>query len=178
MRALTLGVVVFQLFHRLRTEKPSALNKVVPIDGDVELEDLGLIPAVKARLQDEVSVVFHCAATLRLEAKLKDATEMNTAGTWRMLQMARDMIQLKVRLHDAVSAAAVMWPCRPFLCSSRTPHFMYSIWNLNDSVGMVANLPTELSSLGFRFAPGALRPDALWGQPHFPSSGTSTQYRR
>jgi hypothetical protein len=49
--------------------------------------------------------VFHCAATLRLEAKLKDATEMNTAGTWRILQLARGMIQLKVRLDDAVSTA-------------------------------------------------------------------------
>ncbi|PNF28234.1 hypothetical protein B7P43_G07537 [Cryptotermes secundus] len=93
------------LFHRLRNEKPDALNKLVPVHGDVTLEELGLTPEAKTRLQDEVSVVFHCAATLRLEAKLKDATEMNTAGTWRLLQLARGMIHLKVRLDDPVPTA-------------------------------------------------------------------------
>jgi fatty acyl-CoA reductase len=84
------------LFDRLRTEKPDALQKVISIQGDVLLEELGLTPESKARLQEEVSVVFHFAATLRLEAKLKDAVEMNTMGTWRVLQLARDMTQLKV----------------------------------------------------------------------------------
>jgi fatty acyl-CoA reductase len=101
-------VFLLQLFHRVRKEKPNVLNKVVPVHGDVTLEDLGLTPEAKARLQQEVSVVFHFAATLRLEAKLKDATEMNTTGTWRILQLARGMIQLKVRLDDAVSTAVVM----------------------------------------------------------------------
>jgi fatty acyl-CoA reductase len=96
------------LFNRLRKEKPDTLNKVVPVHGDVTLEELGLSPEAKARLQDEVAVVFHCAATLRLEAKLKDAIEMNTAGTWRILQLARGMKQLKVRLDDAVSTAVVI----------------------------------------------------------------------
>jgi fatty acyl-CoA reductase len=96
------------MFHRLRQEKPDTLNKVVPVHGDITLEELGLTPEAKAKLQDEVSVVFHCAATLRLEAKLKDATEMNMAGTWRILQLARGMIRLKVRLDDAVSTAVVM----------------------------------------------------------------------
>jgi fatty acyl-CoA reductase len=80
----------------------------VPIHGDVSLEELGLTPEAKAKLQEQVSVVFHCAATLRLEAKLKDAAEMNTAGTWRMLQLAHGMIQLKVCLYDSVSTATVM----------------------------------------------------------------------
>jgi fatty acyl-CoA reductase len=87
------------LFDRLRTEKPDALQKVMLIQGDILLEEMGLTVENKARLQEEVSVVFHCAATLRLEAKLKDSVEMNMRGTLRVLQLARGMTQLKVLLH-------------------------------------------------------------------------------
>lgn len=96
------------MFDRLRKEKPDALQKVLPIQGDILLEELGLTPENKARLQDEVSVVFHCAATLRLEAKLKDSVEMNTTGTWRVLQLARGMTQLKVCLKDGMRSANLL----------------------------------------------------------------------
>jgi fatty acyl-CoA reductase len=87
----------------LRKERLDALQKVLPIQGDMTIEELGLTPENKARLQEEVSVVFHCAATLRLEAKLKDAVEMNITGTWRVLQLARGMKNLKVPLSFAVT---------------------------------------------------------------------------
>lgn len=82
----------------MRKENPGALQKLLLVQGDLTEEELGLTPENKAKLQEEVSVVFHCAATLRLEAKLKDAVEMNTTGTWRVLQLARGMKQLKVSL--------------------------------------------------------------------------------
>jgi fatty acyl-CoA reductase len=93
----------------LRKEKPDALQKVMIIQGDVLLEEMGLTPESKARLQEEISVVFHCAATLRLEAKLKDSVEMNAFGTWRVLQLARGMTQLKVCLHDGISTSNVLY---------------------------------------------------------------------
>lgn len=80
----------------MRKERPGALQKLLPIHGDLTEEELGLSSENKAKLQEEVSVVFHCGATLRLEAKLKDAIEMNTTGTWRILQLARGMKELKV----------------------------------------------------------------------------------
>lgn len=106
---MCIGVIVFQLFDRLRTEKPDALQKVMVMQGDVLLEELGLTLESKATLQEEVSVVFHCAATLRLEANLKDAVEMNAFGTWRVLQLARGMTQLKVCLHDGISTAYFLY---------------------------------------------------------------------
>ena len=93
----------------MRTEKPDALQKVLPIQGDILLAEMGLSVENKARLQEEVSVVFHCAATLRLEAKLKDSVEMNTLGTWRVLQLAHGMKQLKVCLNDGISTANFLY---------------------------------------------------------------------
>lgn len=66
------------MFHRVRKLKPAVFKKVVPMQGDVTIDKLGLSDEQRETLAKEVSVVFHFAATLRLEAKLKDAIEMNT----------------------------------------------------------------------------------------------------
>ncbi|XP_049861196.1 putative fatty acyl-CoA reductase CG5065 isoform X1 [Schistocerca gregaria] len=87
------------LFDRLRRTDPSALERLQAVEGDVLRADLGLQPPDRARLLAEVSVVFHCAATLRLEAGLKAAIEHNTAGTLRLLHLCRRMRHLQVIVH-------------------------------------------------------------------------------
>nr|CAD7447931.1 unnamed protein product [Timema bartmani] len=84
------------LFHRVHKERPHAFEKVVLVNGDVTMDDLGLSSEDRTLLEKEVTVVFHGAATLRLEAILKDAVEMNLNGTWRILQLCKKMSRLKV----------------------------------------------------------------------------------
>lgn len=62
----------------MRNEKPQLFKKVIPLNGDVCLPNLGLTDLQRELLINEVNIVFHFAAILRLEAKLKDAIEMNT----------------------------------------------------------------------------------------------------
>nr|CAD7268118.1 unnamed protein product [Timema shepardi] len=107
------------LFHRVRKERPHAFEKVVLVNGDVTMEDLGLSSKDRTLLEKEVTVVFHGAATLRLEAILKDAVEMNLNGTWRMLQLCKKMSRLKVLVHlstafchcDYEELEEKMYPC-------------------------------------------------------------------
>lgn len=73
------------------------LKKLVIVQGDIEKENLGLSEADVDILLKNVSVVFHSGATLRLEAKLKDAVKINLVGTWNVLQLCQKMKQLKVR---------------------------------------------------------------------------------
>ncbi|XP_076646281.1 putative fatty acyl-CoA reductase CG5065 [Halictus rubicundus] len=87
------------MFERIRKQKPHMMKKVVPLIGDMSLDQLGLTDADLKTLMDETDVVFHCAATLRLEAKLKDAIVMNTKGTKRLLDIAKNMKRLKSFLH-------------------------------------------------------------------------------
>lgn len=54
---------------------------------------------IEARVVKSTNIVFHCAATLRLEAKLKDAIEMNTSGTKRILTLCKKMANLEVMVH-------------------------------------------------------------------------------
>ncbi|XP_076303169.1 putative fatty acyl-CoA reductase CG5065 isoform X2 [Lasioglossum baleicum] len=87
------------MFERIRKQKSQVMKKVVPLVGDVSLDQLGLTDAQLGMLAEETDIVFHCAATLRLEAKLKDAIEMNTIGTKRVLDIAKKMKRLKSFVH-------------------------------------------------------------------------------
>ncbi|XP_011864992.1 PREDICTED: putative fatty acyl-CoA reductase CG5065 isoform X2 [Vollenhovia emeryi] len=87
------------LFQRLRNEKPNLFKKVILLTGDICLPDLGLIDQQRELLINEVNVVFNFAATLRMNSKLKDAIEMNTTGTQRVLDMAKEMKHLESFVH-------------------------------------------------------------------------------
>lgn len=87
------------MFDRLRKSQPDAMKKVIPLHGDVSTDGLGLSEEHLKRLADNVSVVFHFAATLKLEAKLKDAIEQNTSGTARVIAVARKIKNLRAFIH-------------------------------------------------------------------------------
>lgn len=60
-----------QVFDRLKAEHPDALDKLIGVSGDVTLPELGLSTADAKTLADEVSVVFHSAATVKFDEELK-----------------------------------------------------------------------------------------------------------
>lgn len=80
----------------MRKENPMAFKKIVAFEGDLTLPNLGLKSEDKKVLIENVSVVFNGAASLRLEAGLKDAINSNTLGTQKILELCREMKQLKV----------------------------------------------------------------------------------
>lgn len=88
-----------KIFERLKHENPSALKKMIPMQGDVLFDNLGLSDVDIDCLSKNVSVVFHFAATLRLEAPIKDNVNMNTYGTQRVLNIARKLKNLSIFMH-------------------------------------------------------------------------------
>ncbi|CAG9782136.1 unnamed protein product [Diatraea saccharalis] len=87
------------LFDRLKTERPSAFKKLKALQGDVLFHNFGLSKNDIENLSSEVSVVFHFAATLKLEAPLKDNVDMNTSGTQRTLNIAKQLKNLTIFVH-------------------------------------------------------------------------------
>lgn len=69
------------------------------MEGDLALENIGLSKEDIGLLTEEISVVIHMAATLRLEAALKDAVIQNTLGTKRVLELCKQMKEIKVRCY-------------------------------------------------------------------------------
>ncbi|XP_050295769.1 putative fatty acyl-CoA reductase CG5065 [Anthonomus grandis grandis] len=87
------------VFDRLRQKDPSAIQKIIPLPGDLYTEGLGLSSSDLKQLIENVSVIFHMAATLKLEATLKDAVEQNTSGTVYVLDIAKQMKKLDAFCH-------------------------------------------------------------------------------
>lgn len=62
--SFSLSRPIFQLFSKLKQSNPMALEKMVPIAGDVTLLKLGLSDN-DWQLMQKVSVIFHAAASVR-----------------------------------------------------------------------------------------------------------------
>ncbi|CAL1687696.1 unnamed protein product [Lasius platythorax] len=88
-----------KLFDILRSERPSVLNKIIPIIGDVGLEDLGLQPIDREMLIEKVSIIFHVAASVRFDESLREAIFNNTRSTRDFCILAKEMKKLVVLLH-------------------------------------------------------------------------------
>lgn len=72
---------------------------MIPVEGDVTIDRLGVEPNLLKKVIKETSIVFHFAATLRLEAELKDSVTMNLIGTRNALEVCREMPNLISFIH-------------------------------------------------------------------------------
>ncbi|XP_023179611.1 putative fatty acyl-CoA reductase CG5065 isoform X2 [Drosophila hydei] len=87
------------IFQRIRDERPHMLKKVTIYQGDVTYDLLGLSGDSLKHVVENTNIVFHMAATLKLEGNLRDAIDMNLLGTQRALNVAKDMKQLEAFVH-------------------------------------------------------------------------------
>lgn len=89
-----------QVFDRIRSEMDAekTFDKVVCVNGDVSDPELGLSAEDRQRLSDEVTIVFHSAATVKFNETLRTAVTLNTLGTQRVVDLCRTMKKLKVIL--------------------------------------------------------------------------------
>lgn len=87
------------LFETLRKERPLELNKIVPIVGDITEPELGISAADQAMLCQKVSVVFHSAATVKFDEKLKLSVTINMLGTQQLVQLCHQMMGLQALVH-------------------------------------------------------------------------------
>jgi len=87
-----------QLFDLFSPKRPETLRKIVTLTGDCAELGLGLSATDRQILEETVSIVFHAAATVRFEESLKSAVLMNTRGTRKIMMIARNVKNLKVRL--------------------------------------------------------------------------------
>lgn len=102
-------VFCLQLFNGLKETRgtDTILNQCHVIPGDVTQPGLGISDEDRELLAREISMVYHCAATVRFDESLKKAVLLNTRGTKLMLELAKTMTKLDVSLLHEV----------PFNCS-------------------------------------------------------------
>ncbi|XP_026287126.1 fatty acyl-CoA reductase wat isoform X2 [Frankliniella occidentalis] len=89
-------IVKTPLFGPLLSERPSATAKLRAVAGDCSQLRLGLSADDEALLVDNVSYVFHAAATVRFDDPLQSAILLNTRGTREVVELCKRMPRLQV----------------------------------------------------------------------------------
>ncbi|XP_050426431.1 putative fatty acyl-CoA reductase CG5065 [Adelges cooleyi] len=87
------------IFDWIKKNQPDSLKKLVPINGDVTQSELGISTLDQKTLTDNVSIVFHSAATVKFDEALKLSVAMNLLGTKRLVQLCFKMTKLEAFVH-------------------------------------------------------------------------------
>ncbi|XP_018318580.1 fatty acyl-CoA reductase wat [Agrilus planipennis] len=93
------------VFKRLKDEQPKFRHKVVAVAGDCCLPDLGMSMQDRQMLINEINIVFHVAATVRFDEKLKVAVAINVRSVQDVLKMSKEMLNLKAVVHVSTAFA-------------------------------------------------------------------------
>lgn len=83
------------MFDKLKREQPNFRKKIVVVTGDLEQPYIGLNDAEKALIVNEVNCIFHVAASVRFDEKLKKAAYINVRSVRDLIKMCKQMKQLK-----------------------------------------------------------------------------------
>lgn len=86
------------VFDRLHQELPNHFSKLCAINGDCTLKGLGISDEDFKRMEN-VSVIFHSAASVRFDDSLKNAILLNTRGTVEVMRLAEKLKKIRVVLH-------------------------------------------------------------------------------
>ena len=83
------------MFENLNRDD-GVMSKIIPVEGDISLPNLGISSADLDLLVNNVSIVFHSAATVRFNEELRTAVNLNVKGPQQLLHICRQMKHLKV----------------------------------------------------------------------------------
>ncbi|XP_062121764.1 putative fatty acyl-CoA reductase CG5065 [Drosophila sulfurigaster albostrigata] len=87
------------IFERLRSSYPERLKKIAFFPGNIEDDNFGLNELDRLELCAQVNIIFHSAATVRFNECLKVAARVNSVATYNLLEMCKEMPQLKSFLY-------------------------------------------------------------------------------
>jgi alcohol-forming fatty acyl-CoA reductase len=76
------------MFQRILNEKAYVMKKITPVYGDITSPNLGLNEKHLKKVM-EANLVFHVAASLKLEATLKPNILMNLTGTKHVVELTK-----------------------------------------------------------------------------------------
>ncbi|GAB1866560.1 Fatty acyl-CoA reductase [Camponotus japonicus] len=93
------------LFVKLRDEQPKFRHQIVAIAGDCSQPNLGISSQDRTTIIREVSIVFHVAATVRFDEKLKLAVPINVRSTRDVLNICKEIPNLKSFVHVSTAYA-------------------------------------------------------------------------
>lgn len=98
------------LFEEMEKYDKNFANKLRIINGDIELENLGMSVDDRNYIKEHVRIIIHGAATVRFDDPLRKAVAINILGTKKLLDLAMDAKRLQSFVH--ISTAYSQCPRR------------------------------------------------------------------
>ncbi|CAG9802079.1 unnamed protein product [Chironomus riparius] len=95
------------MFERIMNEKPEVMNKIYPVWGDISEPNFGLSAEHMKHVIENTNIVFHLAASLKLEAPLKTNVTMNLESVKQMCDIAKQMKNLLIMIHTSTAFCIV-----------------------------------------------------------------------
>ncbi|CAG4949077.1 unnamed protein product [Parnassius apollo] len=92
-----------RVFDKLQDLSPKVFDKLQLVPGDILQEDLGISIQNWDELQRECQIIFHCAACVRFDMFIRDAINLNTVATMKVLKLAEGMKKLEAFIHVSTS---------------------------------------------------------------------------
>ena len=83
------------MFIPTKEQHPDYETKIKPIAGNCLEKNMGMSAFDRSILENEVNIVFHVAATVHFTTPLKEATYTNVGALDTLLDMAKNMKNLK-----------------------------------------------------------------------------------
>nr|CAD7397171.1 unnamed protein product [Timema cristinae] len=83
------------IFDSLKATNPIFHEKLVMVAGDISLPNLGLSTLDYEMLSQQVNIIFHMAATVKFDEKIKIAVPINIIGTMEIINLCRKCVSLK-----------------------------------------------------------------------------------
>ncbi|KAI3450696.1 hypothetical protein Pfo_007361 [Paulownia fortunei] len=132
-------VLSLELFRFVKKEfgsNPLLLQKIIPISGDVSVENFGIIDSeIREEIWQNVDIIVNSAATTKFDERYDVALGINTLGAMHVQDFARKCSKLKMLLH--VSTAYVhgtrvgIIPEMPFHMGDSLPEAKISYLDIN-----------------------------------------------
>lgn len=91
------------MFKRIMDQKPEVMKKIYPVWGEITVPNFALSDEHLKRVIETSEIMFHLAASLRLEATLKPNIQMNLTGTKYVLDIAKQMKRLIQMIHTSTA---------------------------------------------------------------------------
>jgi alcohol-forming fatty acyl-CoA reductase len=83
------------LFEKMDLYDPKFKSKIRIINGDIEVEGLGMLKDDRDYIQQEIHIIIHAAATVRFDESFNKAVNINVRGTRDLLDIAVDAKKLQ-----------------------------------------------------------------------------------
>ncbi|KYQ54967.1 Fatty acyl-CoA reductase 1, partial [Trachymyrmex zeteki] len=103
-------ILNLSLYEKLRKERPSNFEKLIPISGNISEKELGLSVEDKQMLVERVTIIIHAAGDVKLSNSLKNAIFANTRATRDICILAQNMKNLIALVHVSTAFTHVNEP--------------------------------------------------------------------